>query len=430
MTNEMDSLSESSPVSGHAELIDRYKNIRQQTQLLINDLDVEDLNLQAMPEASPAKWHLAHTTWFFETFLLNTHSKNHQSHNPVYAELFNSYYNGIGEQYQRPMRHLLSRPTVAEILTYREQIDQQMTNWLAELTDVTTIKDSLLLGLHHEQQHQELLLTDLLHAFSHNPLSPILKTPVDPHPADQIMHWREYPGGITAIGNDADYSFAFDNEGPRHRHLLNDYALASRPVINAEYLDFIEAGSYSQPLLWHSDAWAWIDHQTVSAPGYWRRAENSNNGWQQFGYAGWQPIDPNAPVRHLSWYEACAFATWAGARLPTESEWEHAFSQTPVIGQFADDSSWQPQLLSPIDNMQSAFGTVWEWTSSSYAAYPGFQAASGAIGEYNGKFMANQYVLKGGSCVSPSDHLRASYRNFFYPEQRWQFSGLRLAKDC
>jgi len=418
------------------ELIAAWRAVRQRSLQLVAGLKPEDLNLQAAAEASPAKWHLAHTTWFFETFLL-ARQRDYQWHDAAYCELFNSYYNGIGEQYSRPMRHMLSRPSVTEVLSYRERIDARLAQRLqaivdhaGEAADKQQLLELLRLGMNHEQQHQELLLTDLLHAFSHNPLAPPVGNPADAQTDPGPLQWIQFDHGITRIGADADDGFCFDNETPRHRQVLNQaFSLASRPLSNADYLQFMAAGGYTQPQHWHSDGWAWLQQHEIQAPLYWRQADGV---WQQYTLAGLQALDEHAPVTHLSWYEACACASWCDARLPTEAEWEHAAQALgDQPGQFAESDIWQPTMpVSRSDETAGMFGHVWEWTASAYSPYPGFSPARGAIGEYNGKFMANQYVLKGGSCATPESHMRSSYRNFFYPQDRWQFTGVRLARDA
>ncbi len=422
-------------VANADQLLAAWRAVRQRSMQLVAGLEPEDLNLQAAAEASPAKWHLAHSTWFFETFLLAA-QPDYRWHHAAYCELFNSYYNGIGQQYSRPQRHLLSRPTVAAVMAYRDAIDTQVAALLearlsAHAQDPVNQEslELLRLGSNHEQQHQELLLTDLLHAFSHNPLAPSVGASPPSQPDPGTMQWVEYAAGPISIGTDPAAGFCFDNETPRHRFLLNrDFALASRPVSNGEYLQFIAAGGYRQPQHWHSDGWAWLHQHGVRAPLYWRQRDAR---WQQMTLAGEQPLDEHAPVTHLSWYEACAYANWCGHRLPTEMEWEHAAQAVlSQPGQFAESGIWQPTMPAATAGKPAGmFGHVWEWTASPYSPYPGYRAAPGAIGEYNGKFMVNQYVLRGGSCATPENHLRSSYRNFFYPHDRWQFTGLRLARD-
>ncbi len=355
-----------------------------------------------MDDASPTKWHLAHTSWFFETFLLRDHVPGYAVFNDRYAYLFNSYYEAEGDRHARPERGLLTRPSLEEILAYRAHVDAAMTEAMTGFMEPQL--DLVELGLHHEQQHQELLLTDILHLFSRNPLMPAYseKRP-DIAALASSLQWLEGPTGVHSIGH-ADPSFAFDCEGPRHDVLLHPHALADRPVTNGEWLTFIESGGYRDPVHWLSDGWAWVQNQHIEAPLYWNRAAGPE--WSEFGLAGNHALDPSAPVKHISLYEADAYATWAGRRLPTEAEWEVAAAQG-------------------LPNS----GLVWEWTGSAYRPYPGFRPAAGAVGEYNGKFMSGQFVLKGGSIATSPGHMRSSYRNFFYPHQRWQFTGLRLAKD-
>ena len=355
-----------------------------------------------MDDASPTKWHLAHTSWFFETFLLRDHVDGYAVFNDRYAFLFNSYYEAEGDRHARPERGLLTRPKLAEILAYRAHVDAAMAEAMADFAEPQL--DLVELGLHHEQQHQELLLTDILHLFSRNPLKPAYSDAQrkKTHLSASI-HWLEGPTGVHRIGHDGS-TFAFDCEGPRHEVLLHPHALANRPVTNGEWLAFIESGGYHDPVHWLSDGWAWVQNQQIEAPLYWSRGAGPD--WSEFGLAGNHGLDLSEPVKHISLYEADAYAAWAGARLPTEAEWEVA------AGQGLPNS-----------------GLVWEWTGSAYRPYPGFRPATGAVGEYNGKFMSGQFVLKGGSIATSPDHMRSSYRNFFYPHQRWQFTGLRLAKD-
>lgn len=407
-------------------LSQRYCHVRQQTLALCERLEAEDYVVQSMPSASPAKWHLAHTTWFFERFVLRAHEKKFRPFHPQYDFLFNSYYQTVGTMHLRAARGLLSRPTVAEVMAYREQVDERM---LARLKGAPTAELCALveLGLNHEQQHQELLLTDLKHLFASNPLQPALinaehrrrSTPLPP------SGWQAVPGGIHEIGAGRD-GFAFDNETPRHRVLLQDCELADRPVTNAEYRAFIDDGGYRRAELWLADGWTFVQSEQAGQPLYWNAGQDA-----EFTLSGLRELDPDAPVCHVSLYEADAYARWAGARLPTEAEWEVFASGLPVTGHFADQGLWHPQPIADGDETRPAqvYGDVWEWTSSAYSAYPGFQPMAGSLGEYNGKFMANQVVCRGGSCATPSGHLRASYRNFFYPQERWQFFGIRLARD-
>lgn len=355
-----------------------------------------------MDDASPAKWHLAHSSWFFETFLLRDHLAGYRVFDNRYAYLFNSYYEAEGARHARPERGLLTRPSLAELLEYRAHIDAAMAEAMAGFSEA--LLDLVELGLNHEQQHQELLLTDILHLFSRNPLKPAYSDVLpEKAPPPAPLQWIEGSAGVQQIGHDGE-KFAFDCEGPRHEILLHPHALADRPVTNGEWLEFIESGGYREPGHWLSDGWAWVQSEPVEAPLYWNRT--SDQQWAEFGLTGNHSLDLFAPVKHISLYEADAYATWAGARLPTEAEWEVA-------------------ACHGLPNS----GSVWEWTGSAYRPYPGFRPATGAVGEYNGKFMSGQFVLKGGSTATSPGHIRSSYRNFFYPQQRWQFTGLRLAKD-
>jgi ergothioneine biosynthesis protein EgtB len=410
----------------------RFEQVRAETESLVEPLSPEDQNLQSMPAASPAKWHRAHTTWFFETFVLERFDADYRCFDPSFVELFNSYYNGIGRQHPRPMRSLLSRPDAEQVGRYRRTVDKAVERFVEQASDGAFEQAApvLELGLHHEQQHQELILTDLKHAFSYNPLAPHLGSGDRAEPVDAApLAFVSFPAGAVEIGADGS-AFCYDNETPRHRTLLPlDYALADRPVNCGEYLQFIEDGGYDEPLLWLSDGWAWVREHGIEAPLYWSR--DDDDGWRILTLAGPRALDPAEPVCHVSFYEAAAFAEWAGYRLPTEAEWEAAAADRPVEGRFADSGRFHPGgIASPGGGRLAAlFGDVWEWTTSAYGPYPGFRPAAGAVGEYNGKFMANQMVLRGGSCATPAGHVRATYRNFFYPPDRWQFSGLRLAKD-
>jgi ergothioneine biosynthesis protein EgtB len=388
-------------------LHDAYRDVRQHTDRLCAALTPEDQCVQSMPDASPAKWHRAHTTWFFEEFVLRSAVSGYAPFDPTYRYLFNSYYESVGPRHPRPQRGLLTRPGATEIDAFRAHVDAAMLSLLAE-PQQSALVALITLGLHHEQQHQELLITDALHAFAHNPLSPA----VLPGWAEALYpsgdaDYGEFDGGIVSIGTagTAD-GFAFDNEGPVHKALLQPYRLAARPVTNREFLAFIEDGGYTTATLWMSDGWAAVQEQGWSAPLHWR---DIPNGWTQMGPGGLAPLLPDAAVRHISWYEADAFARWAGRRLPTEQEWEAAMSADGQLG--------------------ASIGAVWEWTASAYRPYPGFRAAPDAIGEYNGKFMINQMVLRGSSAATSPNHARLTYRNFFHPDKRWQFSGLRLAAD-
>lgn len=383
-------------------LLERFGEVRSRSVLLVEDLSDADATAQSMPDASPAKWHLAHSSWFFETFLLRDHVADYRLFDEAYPYLFNSYYEAEGARHARPERGLLTRPSLAEIMAYRSHADEAMANAMAGFSE--ELLDLVELGLHHEQQHQELLLTDILHLFSRNPLKPAYSDKMPAHAVESgALQWIEGRTGVHQIGH-GGADFAFDCEGPRHDVLLHPHAIADRPVTNGEWLAFIEDGGYRESRHWLSDGWAWVQREQIDAPLYWNRSPD--RGWTEFGLAGDLPLDPAAPVKHVSLYEADAYASWAGARLPTEAEWEVAAN----------------------DGLPGT-GSVWEWTSSAYLPYPGFKPADGAVGEYNGKFMSGQSVLKGGSIATPPGHIRSSYRNFFYPHQRWQYCGLRLARD-
>ena len=411
-----------------AALAQAYARVRAQTDRLAAPLSAEDACVQSMPDASPAKWHLAHTTWFFETFVLEAASPDHRPYEPAFRVLFNSYYNGIGEQHPRPRRGLLTRPSLAEVHAYRAHVDAAVLDRLAKGLS-GALASIVELGLHHEQQHQELLLTDAKHLLAANPLRPAYRTdlaPVESGPAAPLR-WHAFPGGIRDVGG-AGAGFHFDNETPRHAVLLAPFELASRPVTNREMLGFVEAGGYGDPSWWLSDGWATVRAEGWTAPSYW---ELRDGAWLEFTLGGLRPLDLDAPVAHVSGYEADAYARFAGARLPTEAEWEFAAGAQPVRGNFVERDALHPMVYGATggEGPVQLFGDVWEWTQSPYVAYPGFSPASGAIGEYNGKFMCNQLVLRGGSCATPESHVRASYRNFFPPAARWQFAGLRLARD-
>lgn len=409
-----------------------FQQVREFSQRLCAPLTAEDYVVQSMPDCSPTKWHLAHVSWFFETFLLTPNLAGYQSPDDDYVYLFNSYYNAVGDKYPRPRRGLISRPTVDDVYTYRAHVDEHVLDLLecSQDQDLERLSPIVTLGINHEQQHQELILTDLKHMLSHNPLHPVYVPASPGNPSGTArLRWVRFPEGVYWIGHTGE-TFAFDNEEPRHRQFVHPFEIASRPVTNADYLEFMRAGGYGQSDLWLSMGWATIQQEGWEAPLYW---EQRDGDWMQFTLSGLQPVDPGAPVSHISYFEADAFARWAGARLPTEAEWEVAAETAPINGNFAESGHFHPQPPassadgSPLTQM---FGDVWEWTQSSYSPYPGFRTAPGALGEYNGKFMCNQYVLRGGSCATPRSHIRPSYRNFFPPDARWQFSGLRLAKDA
>jgi ergothioneine biosynthesis protein EgtB len=388
-------------------------------------LSPEDAAVQSMPDASPAKWHLGHTTWFYETFVLARSEKAHRPFDPRYGYLFNSYYDAAGPRQPRPQRGLLTRPPLADVLRYRAEVDARMGELLAAgaTPELLALVE---LGLAHEEQHQELLLTDLKHAFGASPLWPAYAPAPPPRrgPAPPLA-WVQRDAGPVEIG--AGEGFSFDNERPRHPELVPAHALASRLVTCGEWLAFIDADGYARPELWMSDGWAAVQRNGWTAPLYWRR--DGGGRFRQYALGGERAVDEAEPVCHVSWYEADAYARFAGARLPTEAEWEAAAADAPADGTFADDGRLHPAAAAAGPGLRQLLGDVWEWTGSAYRPYPGFRPEPGAIGEYNGKFMVNQLVLRGGSCATPRRHVRASYRNYFYPDARWQFSGVRLARD-
>jgi len=405
-----------------------FLSIRDRTNLLASRLSDADATVQSMPDASPAKWHLAHTTWFFETLLLEPHLRGYRGFNRSFGLLFNSYYESLGARHPRALRGLLTRPSLDTVLAYRTHVDHAVMLLCSGDLNAETAQ-LLELGCHHEQQHQELLLTDILHLFANNPLKPAYfeDLPVArAGPTPTSNQYIGFSGGCVGIGHEGP-SFCFDCEGPRHRVWLEDYKLANRLVTNREWLEFIADGGYGNPLLWLSEGWATVQQRGWTAPLYWER---TLDGWRTMTLAGPRAIDPDAPVTHISLFEADACARWSGMRLPTEFEWENAARSVPVTGNFADSGFLAPQPAGETTAQPcQMFGDVWEWSLSAFAPYPGFHSAEGAVGEYNGKFMSGQFVLRGGSCVSPSGHVRASYRNFFPPDARWQFSGVRLAAD-
>ncbi len=406
----------------------RYASVRARTVALAAPLSAEDAMVQSMADASPAKWHLAHTTWFFERFVLATRP----GYAPIDADwhyLFNSYYQSIGPAHARPQRGLLSRPSLEEVLHFRAEIDQRVIAALQAGSLSEQAQQQLLLGLHHEQQHQELLLTDIKHAFWSNPLQPTYREDLVVAPARALpLQWRSSPEQIVEIGAPAwptRPTFAYDNESPVHRALVPAHGLANRPVSNEEYRQFVQAGGYREPRWWMSEGWTLCQEQHWEHPLYWDDALE-----REFTLGGWRTLDPHAPVCHLSYFEADAYARWCDARLPTEFEWEAATAGRALRGRFADADALHPGGAEEEEDIVQLFGDVWEWTSSAYGPYPGFRTFPGNLGEYNGKFMCGQWVLRGGSCATPADHLRASYRNFFAPSARWQFAGLRLARDA
>jgi len=405
-----------------------YTRIRQRSEDLCRPLEIEDYGIQTMTSTSPPKWHLAHTSWFFETLLLKPLSTGYREFHPLFAHLFNSYYETLGSFHPRAERGHLSRPTVSDVYRYREYVDNHMALLLSD--DNNEQRDEIIrrtvLGLNHEQQHQELLLTDIKHNFANNPLQPIYRVTQSLPPAQaEPVCWIQYQGGIREIGHAGNH-FAYDNEMPRHKVYINDFSLASRPVTNGEYTEFIDAGAYLEPELWLSDGWKIVTEEHWQAPLYWQLIDGD---WWYMTLGGLQRIDLHAPVCHVSHYEAAAFARWRGKRLPSEVEWEMAAADLPIRGNFYESGRLQPVAGDGECPLLQMYGDVWEWTQSAYTAYPGYRQVQGTLGEYNGKFMSGQMVLRGGSCVTATDHIRASYRNFFPPLERWQFSGFRLAED-
>jgi ergothioneine biosynthesis protein EgtB len=405
-----------------------FSEVRATTERLAAPLSPEDQTVQSMADVSPTKWHRAHVTWFFETFVLGPHVPGYRPYDDSYSYIFNSYYEALGQRHPRSERGLISRPGVAEVACYREFVDHAMQHLLSgELG--SRVHELITLGLHHEQQHQELLLMDIKHVLSRNPMLPAYAPPIDAEqrdrPAPPKASWIEHDGGVVEIGHTGE-GFGFDNEFPRHRTYLSPFGLADRPVTCGEWLSFMEDGGYERPEFWLSDGWAVVRTQGWDSPLYWFRDDESPDEWQQFTLSGVRPVDPDEPVCHISYYEADAFAHWTGKRLPTEAEWETVASRDAEGDNFLGPDAPHPR---PAVTTNALMGDVWEWTSSSYTPYPGFRAAPGAVGEYNGKFMVSQYVLRGGCCATPPGHTRSTYRNFFPPGARWAFSGLRLAQD-
>jgi len=426
-------------------LRDRFHQVRKFTDALCVGLEPEDCVVQSMPDVSPAKWHLAHTTWFFETFILKKFVPGYRAEIPEYAYLFNSYYNAAGDMHRRDLRGLISRPTVSEAQRYRESIDSHMDDLLSNADEklLDEIEPLLVLGVHHEQQHQELLITDIKHVFAQNPLYPVFRQRNGDVAAKKITPIRfiDFEETVTAIGHDGN-GFAYDNEGPRHQALVHAFSLATRPVTNGEFIAFIEDNGYRRPEFWLSLGWMTVNEQRWNAPLYWTKRDGA---WWNFTLSGLRRVDQSEPVTHVSYFEADAYANWAGARLPTEFEWERATLSCPIEGNFVETELFHPAPVAVAPNAFGAvsaerpeqyrdlvqmFGDVWEWTRSAYSPYPGYRAEPGALGEYNGKFMCNQYVLRGGSCATSRTHIRRTYRNFFQPEKRWQFTGIRLARDA
>ncbi|MGI8889622.1 MAG: ergothioneine biosynthesis protein EgtB [Chthoniobacterales bacterium] len=414
-----------------SDLLDRFRQVRDFSERLCETLEPEDYVVQSMPDVSPTKWHLAHTSWFFETFILKAWMPEYQPEVPEYAYLFNSYYNAAGSMHRRDLRGLISRPTVAEAYRFRRSVDAHVRELLENADDalMATIAPVFTIGLHHEQQHQELLVTDIKHVFAQNPLHPIFREREDIAKSSAVssLKFVDFDEAIFEIGHGGG-GFSYDNESPRHRALIPAFSLATRPVTNGEYIEFIESGGYKKPDHWLSLGWTTVNEQRWEAPLYWVKQDGA---WWNFTLSGMRRVDEGEPVTHVSHFEADAFANWSGARLPTEFEWERAAAGLPIEGNFVGDELFHPAPAKdePNGKLRQMFGDVWEWTRSAYLPYPGYRAAPGALGEYNGKFMSNQMVLRGGSCATSRNHLRATYRNFFQPEKRWQFTGIRLARD-
>lgn len=411
------------------DLLASYLAVRASTEKLCQPLETDDFQVQTMPDVSPTKWHIAHVSWFFETFILQPYFTNYRLFHPKFPHLFNSYYETVGTFHPRPQRGLLNRPTVDEVFVYRAYVDEHMLQLLNQQDHAA--RDEIVMrthvGLNHEQQHQELMLTDIKHVFANNPLKPAYQEkalPVVTNVSD--MQWQSHSGGLLSIGNNGDSGFCYDNEMPVHQTFVAPFKLTSRLVTNAEYLEFMNDRGYERVDLWLSDAWSTVKQQQWQAPLYW---ELLDGDWWHMTLNGMQPLDLNAPVCHVSFYEADAFARWSNKRLPSEAEWEVVARKQPITGNLRNTEYMQPVATDKNSSMQQLYGDVWEWTQSPYRPYPGFKALAGSLGEYNGKFMCSQFVLRGGSCVTPVDHIRTTYRNFFYPGDRWQFSGLRLAED-
>lgn len=418
-------------LSNRKNLQNKFNFVRNFSLTLAKPLKTEDYVIQSMPDVSPTKWHLAHTSWFFEAFVLKKGYKDYKSLHPQYHYLFNSYYVQAGERHERPKRGLLSRPTVKEVFEFREYIDTYMNEFFETADDkiYNEIAPVIEIGIHHEQQHQELILTDIKHVFSTNPLFPVYLQKLQPVVKKvSDMNWVNISGGLYEIGNEGK-EFGYDNEFPQHKVFLESFKIGNRLVTNGEFLEFMEDKGYERAELWLSDGFAAVRQEKWNSPMYWLKKDNE---WWVFSLTGLQKLDLNQPVCHVSHYEADAFARWKGARLPTEAEWEVAADKIPAEGNFVDDGNFHPVALSENADekkLHQIYGDVWEWTQSAYLPYPGYKTLPGALGEYNGKFMSNQMVLRGGSCATSHSHIRKTYRNFFPPNARWQFMGFRLAKD-
>ena len=428
LKNSSDNNSNSS-MENRSKLVEYYNTVRGLSEKLCKPLEAEDYVIQTMPDVSPTKWHLGHTSWFFEAFVLGKANPNYKSIHPLYTYLFNSYYIQVGERWLRPNRGLLSRPTVKDIFEYRKFVNENVLEFIEKADEkiYNEFAPVIEIGMNHEQQHQELLLTDIKHVLSINPLNPLYSTrEIKIQNEFPKMKWMNFDGGIFEIGNEGK-EFCYDNETPQHKELLNPFRLANRLVTNGEFIEFIEDGGYENAPLWLSDGWAIIENEKWKAPFYW---EKKDGEWWNFTLNGFRKVNPAEPVTHISYYEADAFATWRDLRLPTEAEWEVASRKYKYEGNFVDEEIYHPtSLKNEKDGLNQMYGDVWEWTRSPYSPYPGYKPLPGALGEYNGKFMSNQMVLRGGSCATSQTHIRSTYRNFFPPHSRWQFMGLRLAKD-
>lgn len=407
----------------------RYRGVRRAMTALCEPLERDDYVVQPMDDVSPPKWHLAHTTWFFETFLLTPYLRNYKPVHPLYGYLFNSYYEAVGERQPRPQRGLLSRPTTDQVFDYRHRVDEKMLELLDEVGDeqVQEVESRVILGLHHEQQHQELLLMDIKNIFFSNPMLPVYQKLQGRRESPATdLEWVEHDGGLHWFGYEGE-GFCFDNETPQHQVFLNPFKLANRCVTNGEYLEFMEAGGYEKPEYWLSDGWATVQREAWSSPLYWKKIDGR---WHEFTLSGLGPLHPDAPVVHVSHFEADAFARWRNKRLPSEFEWEILARRQRLEGNFLESKTYHPRAAAGADELLQMYGDVWEITRSPYVGFPGYRAPAGALGEYNAKFMSGEIVMRGGSCVTPGSHIRPTYRNFYYPYQRWNFQGFRLAQDA